>query len=92
MGYTTILYWWEPHPIWLYCRGKTHQGGIFGYLVSDEVCPPVTGHPVTSQPGTIQSASPVNQALVNQAPVTSQSVTGQLVTGQLGTIQPVSSQ
>ena len=33
----TILYWWEPHPIWLYCRGKTHQGGIFGYLVSDKV-------------------------------------------------------
>ena len=32
MGYTTILYWWEPHPIWLYCRGKTQQGGILWML------------------------------------------------------------
>ena len=62
MGYKTILYWWEPHPIWLYCRGKTHQGGIFGYLVSDKVLvhqSPVIQSPVTSQPGTSQSASPV---------------------------------
>ena len=32
MGYTTVFYWWEPHSIWLYCRGKTHRGGFLWML------------------------------------------------------------
>ena len=49
---------WEPHPIWIYCRGKTHQGGywilsIRKSLSTSHQSPvinhghPVTGHPVT---------------------------------------------
>ena len=61
MGYMTILYWWEPHPIWLYCRGKTHQGGILWMLKSKiSLSPPGTSH-----------QSPVIHYQLHQASVTS---------------------
>ena len=64
MGYRTILYWWEPHPIWLYCWGKTHQGGILWMLnlsIQNKSVhqAPVTGH-----------QSPVIHYQIHQAPVT----------------------